>query len=187
MKLPLYQHYQDVALPKLMKEFGYKTPFQAPKLKKIVLNAGVTSPQDPRARKPVIENVVSQFQAITGQAPMVTKAKKSIAGFKLRQGDPVGVMVTLRGRAMWNFLYKLIKVALPRVKDFRGIPDTAFDGKGTYSLGVQEQIIFPEINYDVIDSVRSLQIVMTTSATSTKEAKRLLELLEMPFKKKENE
>ncbi|MCB9801232.1 MAG: 50S ribosomal protein L5 [Pseudomonadales bacterium] len=178
--------YQQEIVPQLEKEFGINNVFAVPKLEKIVLNIGVTDPQDPRQRKPVIENIVTQFETISGQKPQVTLAKKSIAGFKLREGDPMGVMVTLRGKRMWDFLTKLIGIALPRVKDFRGVSRVAFDGQGNYSLGIEEQIIFPEINYDSIESVRSLQINFVTSADTNEQAYRLLELLGMPFEKEES-
>lgn len=133
----------------------------------------------------IIENVVTQIEQISGQKPQVTKARKSIAAFKLRQGDPLGLMVTLRGKRMWQFLEKLIGVALPRVKDFRGVPLSAFDGHGNYSLGIEEQIIFPEINYDQIESVRGFQIVMVTTAKNDQEGLALLKKLGLPFEKEE--
>lgn len=179
----LKQTYNDTIVAQLKKEFGIDTDFAVPRLTKIVLNTGVTDPQDPRARRAVIENVAEQFAQIAGQKPVVTLATKSIAGFKLREGDPMGVKVTLRGQKMWDFLTKLITVALPRVKDFRGVSRTAFDGNGNYALGIQEQIIFPEINYDKIDSIRSLQVVMCTTAPNNEQARRLIELLGMPFEK----
>lgn len=178
--------YQQELVPQLEKEFGIKNVFAVPKLQKVVLNIGVTDPADPRARKPILENIVTQFETITGQKPQVTLAKKSIAGFKLREGDPMGVMVTLRGERMWDFVTKLITIALPRVKDFRGVSRVAFDGQGNYSLGIEEQIIFPEINYDSIENVRSLQINFVTSATTNEQAFKLLELLGMPFEKEES-
>jgi large subunit ribosomal protein L5 len=140
-------------------------------------------PIEPKARKAALENLAVQFSQITGQKAIVTVAKKSISGFKLRQGDPMGVMVTLRGEKMWQFLRKLISVALPRVKDFRGISKKAFDGQGNYALGLEEQIIFPEIKYDQIESTRGLQIVFVTSAKTNEDAFRLLELLGLPFEK----
>lgn len=178
--------YQQEIVPQLKKEFGIDNVFAVPKLQKVVLNIGVTDPQDPRQRKQVIDNIVSQFEVISGQKPQVTLAKKSIAGFKLREGDPMGVMVTLRGKRMWDFVTKLISIALPRVKDFRGVSRVAFDGQGNYSLGVEEQIIFPEINYDTIESVRGLQMNFVTSAETDEQAFRLLELLGMPFEKEES-
>ena len=183
--MELKQQYTTDVLPALQKEFGYSNVFAVPKLKKIVVNMGVSDPQDPRARKQVIENIVQQFRSITGQQPQITLAKKSIAGFKLREGDPLGVMVTLRGNQMWEFVQKLISVALPRVKDFRGVSRTAFDGQGNYSMGIEEQIIFPEINYDTIERVRSLQATFVTTAQSNEEACKLLELLGLPFEKEE--
>lgn len=181
----LKQHYTDTILPQLAKELKFDNSFAVPRLKKIVLNIGVAHPTDPRARKQVIANIASQFEVISGQKPMVTLAKKSIAGFKLREGDPLGVCVTLRGDRMWGFVEKLISVALPRVKDFRGVSRTAFDGAGNYSMGIEEQIIFPEINYDKIESIRSLQVVFVTSASTNDNAFRLLELLGIPFAKED--
>ncbi len=182
----LQQHYQQFVLPALQKEFGITNSFAVPRLEKIVLNVGVTQPQDPRARKQVIANVTEQLKVISGQQPVVTLARTSISTFKLRAGDPLGVKVTLRGKYMWEFLNKLISVALPRVKDFRGVSRNAFDGAGNYSLGIDEQIIFPEIKYDAIDSIRSLQAVIVTSARTNEEALKLLELLGMPFTKEES-
>lgn len=177
------QYYQEEVKPKLQKALGLDNSFAVPKLTKIIINTGVTQPIDPKARKAVVENVAEQFAQIAGQKPQITLAKQSISGFKLRQGDPVGVVVTLRGERMWNFLQKLIVVALPRVKDFRGLSLTAFDGRGNYSMGIDEQIIFPEINYDKIDRVRSLQVNIVTSSTDDKQAHALLEMLGLPFAK----
>lgn len=179
----LQQNYQQTIAPALQKEFGYKSILAVPRITKVVLNVGITQPQDPRARKEVINNMVEQFKVISGQQPQVTRARKAISNFKLRQGDPLGVMVTLRGQFMWEFLDKLLSAALPRVKDFQGVSRTAFDGKGNYSLGLEEQIIFPEIEYDKIDQIRSLQVVIATTAREDEPARRLLELLGMPFKK----
>lgn len=179
----LQTKYNNQVHEALKKEFKIKNTFEVPKITKIVVNTGITKPQDPRARRTVVENVVAQFAQMTGQQPLITTATKSIAGFKLRAGDPMGVKVTLRGEKMWEFLYKLLSVALPRVKDFRGVSRTAFDANGNYSLGIEEQIIFPEIEYDKIESIRSLQVVICTTATSTDQARRLLELLGMPFSK----
>jgi large subunit ribosomal protein L5 len=179
----LQQKYQQEVAPALTKEFKIKNVFAIPKIKKVVINIGVTQPQDPRARKAVVENIAEQFKLLSGQKPVITVAKKSISGFKLREGDPMGVKVTLRGERMWQFLIKLLNVALPRVKDFRGVSRTAFDANGNYSLGIEEQIIFPEIEYDKIESIRPLQVVIGTTAKSTDEARRLLELLGMPFSK----
>jgi large subunit ribosomal protein L5 len=182
----LKQQYQNDVVAKLQKDLKLSNVFQVPKLQKIVVNIGISDfPQNPRQRMTVISNVVDQFKIITGQAPQVTKARQSIAGFKLREGDPLGVMVTLRGEKMWQFLDKLISTALPRVKDFQGVAATAFDGNGNYSLGLEEQIVFPEIEYDQIESVRSLQVVINTSATEDEHAKALLTALGMPFEKEE--
>jgi large subunit ribosomal protein L5 len=181
----LREQYQQEIVPKLQAELKLQNVHAVPKLKKIVINIGVTDPHDPRARKAVVENVAEQFTVITGQKPQITVAKKSIAGFKLREGDPLGVAVTLRGAYMWEFLEKLISVALPRVKDFRGVARNAFDGQGNYSLGIEEQIIFPEVDYDKIDKVRGFQAVFVTTARTNQEAFRMLELLGMPFAKEE--
>ncbi len=182
----LRQKYQQEILPKLQKQLSLKNSFAVPRLEKIIINIGIAQPQDPRARGQIIENVAQQVALIAGQKPVITTAKKSIANFKLRAGDPMGVKVTLRGDRMWHFLEKLISIALPRVKDFRGIPANAFDGQGNYALGIDEQIIFPEINYDKIESIRSLQVVMVTSAKDNQSAKELLEMLGMPFEKEQN-
>lgn len=182
--LRMKQHYHDSVAPQLAEQFKISNHFAIPKLKKVVLNMGVTTPQDPKERRRVIDNVVEQFKVITGQKPQITIARKSIAGFKLRAGDPVGVMVTLRGIYMWEFVDKLISVTLPRVKDFRGVSDKAFDGRGNYNLGISEQIVFPEINYDAIESIRGLQITFITSTDNNEQSFRLMELLGMPFVKK---
>lgn len=179
----LSEFYQQTVVPSLQKELKKSSSYSVPRLKKIVVNTGVADPQDPRARKTVIENVAEQFALITGQKAEITVAKKSIANFKLRAGDPLGARVTLRGKRMWQFVEKLISVALPRVKDFRGVSKTAFDGQGNYSLGIEEQIIFPEIDYDTIESVRSLQITFVTTAKTDAEAFALLQKLGMPFVK----
>lgn len=183
--MQLKQLYASKILSELKKEFKIKNDFEVPKLEKIIVNIGVADPSDPKARKQAIANIVDQFATMTGQKPVVTVAHKSIANFKLRKGDPLGVKVTLRGKRMWGFIEKLIAVALPRVKDFRGVPTTAFDHAGNYSLGIEEQIIFPEINYDKIERIRSFQVVIVTSTKSDEKARRLLELLGMPFEKKE--
>lgn len=183
----LKQKYQEQVAPALSQELGLTNVFAIPKVKKIVVNIGITdNQQNPRARMTIIDNMVEQFMLITGQKPQVTRARKSIAGFKLRAGDPLGVMVTLRGEKMWEFLDKLIATALPRVKDFRGVSSKAFDGAGNYSLGIEEQIIFPEINYDKIESIRSLQVVIVTSAATNDHARALLTHLGMPFEKEDN-
>ena len=175
--------YLNEIVPVLKKEFKLTNIYGVPKIVKIVVNMGVTKPADPKERVKVIENVIEQFEVITGQKPQMTKARKSIAGFKLRAGDPTGVMVTLRGEYMWEFLDKVISLTLPRVKDFRGVSKTAFDGAGNYNLGLSEQIVFPEINYDQIESIRGLQITIVTSTTDNAKSLRILELLGMPFEK----
>ena len=172
--------YQQEVLPALQKEFGYKTVFAVPQVKKIVINMGVT---DQQGREAIIKNVEEQFKVITGMKPNVTRAKKAISTFKTRVGDPLGVMVTLRGEYMWEFLDKLISIALPRVKDFQGVSGTAFDQNGNYNLGIEEQIIFPEINYDQIQGIRGLQVTIVTSTKDNKQSYKLLELLGMPFEK----
>ncbi len=181
----LKQYYQDSVIPALKKEFSIVNGYAVPQLRKIVINVGITQPVDPKARQKVAENVVEQIKVISGQQPQITTAKKSIAGFKLRAGDPLGVMVTLRGEFMWEFMHKLIAVALPRVKDFRGVSGKAFDHQGNFSLGITEQIIFPEINYDQIDTVRGMQINFITTTKNDTHAYKLLELLGMPFEKEE--
>lgn len=183
--MQLREYYNKTVVNQLKEELQLSNIFEVPKLKKIILNIGVADPQDPRQRKQVIDNIVSQFEVISGQKPMVTTARKSIAGFKLRAGDPLGVKVTLRGKRMWGFLEKLIGIALPRVKDFRGVSRVAFDGQGNYSMGIEEQIIFPEIEYDKIESIRSLQAVFVTGTKNDEHAYKLLELLGMPFEKEE--
>lgn len=179
----LQQRYQQEIVAQLEKELKIANVFAVPKLKKIIINSGMSDPVEPKARQSALENLAVQFGQITGQKAMITTAKKSISGFKLRQGDPMGVKVTLRGEKMWQFLRKLISVALPRVKDFRGVSKTAFDGQGNYSLGLEEQIIFPEISYDQMENSRGLQIVFVTSAKNNNDAFRLLELLGLPFEK----
>lgn len=184
----LKQKYQTEVVPQLTKELGIANVFSVPKLTKVVLNMGVVDfPQNPRSRMTVIDNVVEQFKTIAGQQPQVTKAKKSIAGFKLREGEPLGVMVTLRGERMWEFVDKLISVALPRVRDFSGVSRTAFDGNGNYNLGISEQIVFPEISFDTIENVRGLQITFVTNTKSNERAFALLEALGMPFAKENKE
>lgn len=181
----LRQQYQDTLVKQLQSELKVKSPLAVPRLNKIVVNMGITNPQDPKAREAVINNVVEQFRVITGQQPMITKARKAISGFKLRKGDPLGVMVTLRGDRMWQFLDKLIAITLPRVKDFQGVSRSAFDAKGNYNLGIEEQIVFPEINYDTIESIRGLQITVVMDNSNPDRSRRVLELLGMPFVKEE--
>jgi len=174
--------YQQEVVPALQKEFAYTTVFAVPKITKVVVNMGVTDLQN---REAIIANVVEQFKVITGMKPNITRAKKAIATYKSRVGDPLGVMVTLRGEYMWEFLDKLISLALPRVKDFQGVSRTAFDQNGNYNLGIEEQIVFPEINYDKIMGVRGLQATIVTTSKDNKQSYRLLELLGMPFAKVE--
>lgn len=179
----LQQKYNETIVPELQTELKLKSLMAVPKITKVVVNMGITNPADPKARMEVAKNVVEQFRVITGQQPQVTRARQAIAGFKLRKGDPLGVMVTLRGQRMWQFLDKLISISLPRVKDFQGVPDNAFDAKGNYNLGIEEQIVFPEINYDTIESIRGLQVTVVTANSNAQKSKRLLELLGMPFVK----
>ena len=182
----LKEKYQQEVLPILMKEFSFTNQNQVAKIEKIVVNMGVTDPQEPRAREKIMPLIVKQFEDITGQHPQVTKARKAISNFKLREGDPMGVMVTLRGKSMWEFLDRLISIVLPRVKDFRGVSRVAFDGQGNYSMGIEEQISFPEIEFDQIDAIRPLQVNIVTSGKDDKETFRLLELLGVPFEKEED-
>ena len=170
--------YQDEVAPALMQKFGYKSTMQIPRLEKIVLNVGCS---EARENAKVLDAVVSDLTAITGQKAVVTKAKKSVANFKLREGMPIGAKVTLRGDRMWEFLDRLFNVALPRVRDFRGINPNAFDGRGNYALGLKEQLIFPEIEYDKIDKIRGLDVVFCTTAQTDEEAKELLTLIGAPF------
>ena len=170
--------YQDEVAPALMQKFGYKSTMQIPRLEKIVLNVGCS---EARENAKVLDAVVSDLTAITGQKAVVTKAKKSVANFKLREGMPIGAKVTLRGDRMWEFLDRLFNVALPRVRDFRGINPNAFDGRGNYGLGIKEQLIFPEIEYDKIDKIRGLDVVICTTAKTDEEAKELLSLIGAPF------
>ena len=174
----LREHYEQVVKPNLMKEFGYTNPLQAPRLEKIVVNMGVGEAVQDGKR---VDAAVQELSLITGQKPVVTRAKKSIAAFKLRAGMPIGAMVTLRGERMYEFLDRLITVALPRVRDFRGVPANSFDGRGNYSLGLKEQIVFPEIDYDRVDQVRGMDVVIVTTAKTDDEARALLRGFEMPF------
>ena len=174
----LKQKYQEEVVPSLMAEYDYVNPMQVPRLEKVVINIGLGEAiREPRA----LEAASQQVTAISGQRPVITRAKKSIAGFRLRAGMPIGLKVTLRGKRMLDFLDKLINVALPRIRDFRGVPNEAFDGRGNYTVGIKEQIVFPEIEYDKIDKIRGLEVSITTTAKSDEEGKRLLELLGMPF------
>jgi large subunit ribosomal protein L5 len=175
----LMQLYREKLVPELMKKFGYKSVMEVPRLTKITLNMGVG---EAVADKKIMDNAVGDLAKIAGQKPVVTKARKAIAGFKIREGYPIGCMVTLRGVRMYEFLDRLITVALPRVRDFRGVSGRAFDGRGNYNLGVKEQIMFPEIEYDKIDAIRGLNISITTTAKNDEEAKALLAAFRFPFR-----
>ena len=170
--------YQDEVAPALMQKFGYKSTMQIPRLDKIVVNVGCS---EARENAKVLDAVVSDLTAITGQKAVITKAKKSVANFKLREGMPIGAKVTLRGDKMWEFLDRLFNVALPRVRDFRGISADGFDGRGNFALGIKEQLIFPEIEYDKIDKIRGMDIVICTTAQSDEEARELLKQIGAPF------
>ncbi|MDD5835676.1 MAG: 50S ribosomal protein L5 [bacterium] len=176
----LKELYNKEITASLMKEYNYSSVMEVPKLEKIVVNMGVG---DGAHDTKFIEAAVKDLEAITGQKPVVTKARKSIAGFKLREGQPIGCKVTLRGEAMYNFMDKLIRLALPRVRDFRGISKTAFDGRGNYTLGIKEQLIFPEINYDEVVKVTGMDIVFVTTAKTNEEALHLLNAFGLPFRK----
>ena len=175
----LREQYEKEVVPALMKKFNYKSVMQVPKLEKIVINIGLGDTKDnPKS----LENAMNDLSQITGQKPMVTKARKSIAAFKLREGANIGCKVTLRSEKMYEFVYKLFNVALPRVRDFRGVSANSFDGRGNYSMGIKEQLIFPEIEYDKVDKLRGMDIIFVTTAKSDEEAKELLTLLGMPFR-----
>lgn len=176
----LLEKYNETVKPSLMKEFGYTSVMQAPKLEKVVLNMGVG---DAIANPKLLEEAFAEMTQIAGQKPVITKAKKSIANFKLREGMNIGCKVTLRGERMYEFLDKLFNIDLPRVRDFRGVSATAFDGRGNYTLGVKEQLIFPEIDFDKVNKVRGLDVVIVTTAETNKEAYALLKGLGMPFEK----
>ena len=175
----LQQHFRDKVSKDLTEKFGYKSPMQIPRITKITLNMGVG---EAVADKKVLDNAVADLTKIAGQKPVVTKSKKAIAGFKIREMQPIGCMVTLRGVQMYEFLDRFVTVALPRVRDFRGISGRAFDGRGNYNIGVKEQIIFPEIEYDKVDALRGLNISITTTAKTDEEAKALLAGFRFPFK-----
>lgn len=181
MSLRLQEKYKKEVVPALMDKFGYKNIMQAPKLEKIVINMGVGEAKD---NPKVLESAVNDLTIITGQKPVLTRAKKSIANFKLRENMAIGCKVTLRKQYMYEFADKLMNVALPRVRDFSGVSDKSFDGRGNYSLGIKEQLIFPEIEYDKIDKVRGMDIVFVTTANTDEEAKELLRLFGMPFAQK---
>ena len=172
-------HYREKVVPELMQKFGYKTVMQVPRLRKITVNMGVG---ETTSDKKVLDNAVADMAKIAGQKPVVTKARKSIANFKVRAGFPVGCMVTLRGARMYEFFDRLVNIAMPRIRDFRGVSNRAFDGRGNYSLGFREQIIFPEIDYDKIDVLRGMNIAITTTAKTDDEARALLSAFRFPFK-----
>ncbi|MFD1408357.1 50S ribosomal protein L5 [Kroppenstedtia eburnea] len=178
--LPLKERYKQEISPSLMKKFDYTSPMQVPKIEKVVINMGVGEAVQ---NAKVLDGAVEDLAQISGQKPVVTRAKKSIAGFKLREGMPIGAKVTLRGERMYDFLDKLINVALPRVRDFRGISPKAFDGRGNYTLGLKEQLVFPEIEYDKVDKVRGMDVVIVTTANTDEEARELLTQMGMPFRK----
>jgi large subunit ribosomal protein L5 len=171
--------YREKIVPDLMQKFGYKTVMQVPRIRKITLNMGVG---ETTSDKKMLDNAVADMARIAGQKPVVTKARRSIANFKLRAGFPIGCMVTLRGARMYEFLDRLVNIAIPRIRDFRGVSNRAFDGRGNYSLGVREQIIFPEIDYDKIDAIRGMNIAITTTAKNDDEARALLTAFRFPFK-----
>ena len=175
----LRDRFRATVIPALMKERGYTNPFQVPRMEKIVINMGVGEGKE---NAKVVDFAVADLQTIAGQKPVVTRAKKSIANFKLRENSPIGCKVTLRGARMYEFLDRLVNVALPRVRDFRGVPPKAFDGRGNYALGLKEQVIFPEIVYDKVDKVRGMDIIMVTTADTDEEAKALLAHLGLPFR-----
>ena len=175
----LKEQYQKEVIPALMKKFNYKSVMEVPKLEKIVINVGLGDIKDnPKS----LENAMNDIKIITGQTPIVTKAKKAIAAFKIREGVNMGCKVTLRAGKMYDFAYKLFNVALPRVRDFRGVSKDSFDGRGNYSMGIKEQLIFPEIEYDKVDKIRGMDIIFVTTAKTDEEARELLTLLGMPFK-----
>ncbi|MEA2575088.1 MAG: large subunit ribosomal protein [Chloroflexia bacterium] len=173
--------YAEEVVPALMRDFGYSNAMQVPRLKKIVINIGMGS--EARENAKALDNAAGDITQITGQKPVITRAKKSIAQFKLRTGMPIGVMVTLRGPRMWEFFDKLVNVSLARVRDFNGVSPSSFDGHGNFTLGLREQLIFPEIDYDRIDKIRGMEVVIVTSANTDEEGRRLLQLMGMPFRK----
>ena len=180
MTARLREKYKNEVFPKLREQFGYENVMQVPKLEKVTLNMGLGEAKD---NAKIMESAVEEIALITGQRPVVTKARKSIANFKVRQGMPVGAKVTLRGDNMYNFADKFFNIALPRVRDFKGVSKNSFDGRGNYSMGIKEQLIFPEINYDKVDTIKGMTIVFTTTAKTDEEAQALLADLGMPFEK----
>lgn len=178
MSSGLRQRYEEEAAPALVKEFDYKNPMEIPRLSKIVVNIGLG---EALTNSKAVDAAVGDLTIITGQKPVVTKARRSIAQFKIREGNTIGVKVTLRGQRMWDFLERLTRIALPRIRDFRGVPTRSFDGRGNYSLGLREQLAFPEIDYDDIDRLRGLEVSIVTTAKTDEESQRLLALLGMPY------
>ena len=176
----LHDLYKETVVPALQKQFGYSSVMQVPRITKITLNMGVG---ESTIDKKLLDNAAADLAAISGQKPLITKARKSVAGFKIREGYPIGCKVTLRGERMWEFLERLICISVPRIRDFRGLNAKAFDGRGNYSMGVREQIIFPEIDYDKVDRVRGLDITITTSANTDEEGRALLAAFNFPFRK----
>jgi large subunit ribosomal protein L5 len=177
----LHDFYKDTVVADLQKQFGYKSVMQVPRIEKITLNMGVG---EAISDKKVLEHATNDLTAISGQKPITTVARRSVAGFKIREGYPIGTKVTLRGERMWEFLERLISISIPRIRDFRGLNPKSFDGRGNYSMGVREQIIFPEIEYDKIDKIRGLDVTITTSAKDNEEGLALLSAFDFPFKKK---
>ena len=175
----LHDQYKQEVIKALTEKFGYKTVMQVPRIVKITLNMGVG---EAVADKKVLENAAGDMAAITGQKPLITKVRKSVAGFHIREGYPIGCKVTLRGERMWEFLERLIVISIPRIRDFRGLSSKSFDGRGNYSMGVREQIIFPEIDYDKVDTIRGLDITITTTAKTDEEGRALLEAFKFPFR-----
>ncbi|ALS34345.1 large subunit ribosomal protein L5 [Pseudoalteromonas nigrifaciens] len=180
MMAKLHEVYKDKVVAELQEKFGFSSVMQVPLIEKITLNMGVG---EALADKKILDNAVADLAAISGQKPLITKARKSVAGFKVREGYPIGCKVTLRGERMWDFFERLVSIAIPRIRDFRGVSAKSFDGRGNYSMGVREQIIFPEIDYDKVDRVRGMDITITTSAKSDEEGRALLEAFNFPFKK----
>lgn len=176
----LHELYKDKVVAELQEKFGFSSVMQVPQIEKITLNMGVG---EALADKKILDNAVADLEAISGQKPLITKARKSVAGFKVREGYPIGCKVTLRGERMWDFFERLVSIAIPRIRDFRGVSAKSFDGRGNYSMGVREQIIFPEIDYDKVDRVRGMDITITTSAKTDDEGRALLEAFNFPFKK----
>lgn len=178
-QMSMRERYEKEAVPALMKDFGYKSKMQVPRIKKIVVNMGMG---EALANNKILDAAAAELTQITGQKPVLTRARKSIANFKLREGQAIGVMVTLRSERMYEFLQRLIGVALPRVRDFKGVSNKAFDGAGNYTLGIREQIIFPEINYDQVEKIKGMNVTVVTSATSDEEGRALLKYMGMPFR-----